>query len=111
MDSKKINIDEVIAEAMAEEEVKKDMKESKIPNNIFRSETKVSVDLNEYVTLKIMEKDFSSILSIICEGLELNYDKDGLRYNGDYNALAEAIKVIYPDIYSSIFAELKEEDK
>lgn len=109
MDSKKINIDELIAEAMAEEDVKKDMADSKA--NIFKTETKVTIDLNEYVTLKILEKDFSSILSIIGEGLELNYDKDGLRYNGDYNALAEAIKVIYPDIYSSIFAELKEEDK
>ena len=74
-------------------------------------ETKVTIDLNEYVTLKILEKDFSSILSIVGEGLELNYDKDGLRYNGDYNALANAIKILYPDIYSSVFAELKEEDK
>lgn len=109
MDSKKINIDEVIAEAMAEEAVKKDTADSKA--NIFKTETKVTIDLNEYVTLKILEKDFSSILSIICEGLELNYDKDGLRYNGDYDTLARTIKIIYPDIYSSIFAGLKEEGK
>ena len=109
MDSKKINIDEVIAEAMAEEAVKKDMADSK--PNIFKTETKVTIDLNEYVTLKILEKDFSSILSIICEGLDLNYNKDGLIYDGDRSTLANAINIIYPDIYSSIFAGLKEEDK
>lgn len=109
MDSKKINIDEIIAEAMAEEEVKKDMADSKA--NIFKTDTKVTIDLNEYVTLKILEKDFSSILSIICEGLELNYNKDDLIYDADRSTLANTIKIIYPDIYSSIFAELKEEDK
>lgn len=109
MDSKKINIDEIIAEAMAEEAVKKDMADSK--PNIFKTETKVTIDLNEYVTLKMIEKDFSIIFSIICEGLELAYDKSGLMYGGDYHALARAIKMLYPDIYSSIFEELKAEDK
>ena len=94
---------------MAEETVKKDMADSKA--NIFKTETKVTIDLNEYVTLKILEKDFSSILSIICEGLDLSYNKDELIYDADRSILANTIKILYPDIYSSIFTELKEEDK
>ena len=116
------NIDEVIADARAEEEV---AKEQAIENseNKFREElkaklkdmmysinadNKVTLSINEYLILKFKERDLETITSAIMSNLILGYDGESLRLNHK-NDVVDVIKVIYPDMYDAILEDLQKE--
>jgi len=89
------NIDEVIADAIAEETTK--------PKK--ETEIKVTVNLSEYVALKKKETDLDRILTALFTDAELNYSKDGLRLNAE--RAGEAISVLYPEAYYGLVKDLK----
>ena len=120
MSKKEMDIEEMIADAKAEEEVAREqeraakeekaredfrdtlreqLKEALIP----KSESKVTVNLSEYVILKQKEADLDRILNAIVDGLGLNYSKDGLRLDESKNVI-DAIRVLYPDVYDALLA-------
>lgn len=120
------DIDEMIADARAEEEV---AKEQAIENseNKFREDLKahlidafkdniklnkensVTLSLNEYLILKFKERDLETITSAIIPNLTLGYDGESLRLNHK-NDVVDVIKVIYPDMYEAILEDLQQKE-
>lgn len=124
MSNKNVDIEEMIADAKAEEEVareqeraakeekarddfrdtlreqlKEQLKEALIP----KSDNKVTISLSEYLILKQKEADLDRILNAIVDGLGLNYSKDDLRL-GESDNVVSAIRVLYPDVYDHLLA-------
>lgn len=120
------NIDELIADARAEEEV---AKEQAIENseNKFREDLKarlidafkdnvklnkensVTLSLNEYLILRFKERDLETITSAIISNLALGYDGESLRLDHK-NDVVDVIKVIYPDMYDAILEDLQQKE-
>lgn len=115
-----VNIDEMIADAKAEEEVEKeqakateekakeDFKEALKAALMPKSDSKVTIPLSEYVLLLQKEKDLGRILDAIVDGLELGYNKEYLILNKSENVV-DAIRVLYPDIYDHLLSQAKTE--
>lgn len=124
MSKKEMDIEEMIADAKAEEEVAREQervaKEEKAREDFRdtlreqlkeafsnKDDSKVKVSLKEYVILKQKEADLDRILNAIVDGLGLNYSKDGLRLNESENVV-DAIRVLYPDVYDHLLAAEQE---
>ena len=99
-----IEIDEAIADAMAEEETKGILKPS------FETKAKVTINLEEYIDLRIKERDFSLIMSVITDYMGLDYKDADIYFRGN-DQLTDAIKLLYPDTAKIIFDELKAKKK
>ena len=118
--NKNVDIEEMIADARAEEEVaaeqeraakeekaredfrdtlREQLKEALIP----KDDNKVTINLSEYLILKQKEADLDRILNAIVDGLGLNYSKDDLRL-GESDNVVSAIRVLYPDVYDALLA-------
>lgn len=120
MSKKEMDIEELIADARAEEEVaaeqeraareekaredfrdtlREQLKEALIP----KSDNKVTISLSEYVILKQKEADLDRILNAIVDGLGLSYSKDYLSLK-ESEKVVDAIRVLYPDVYDHLLA-------
>ena len=97
------DINEVIADAIAEETTKTAPKE-------IKTESKVTIDLSEYVALKQKEHDLGILLTSFMRDLKLRYDKEGLSLNGEYNIL-DAFHILFPAAYNEIYNDLLEEEE
>lgn len=103
-----MNIDEMIADAKAEEQVNiearmKKAVETKKPS--FQPKSLATIDLEEYVMLRQIEADHKRLLGLIIDACELGYSKTELRMYGD--DVLQYIRVIYPEEYETRLAELK----
>lgn len=115
-----MDIEELIADARAEEEVAREqeraareekaredfrdtlreqLKEALIP----KSDNKVTISLSEYVILKQKEADLDRILNAIVDGLGLSYSKEYLSLKESENVV-DAFRVFYPDVYDHLLA-------
>lgn len=122
--NKNVDIEEMIADAKAEEEVAREQakaaKEEKARED-FRNalrkglnealsnkdDSKVTVSLKEYVILKQKEQDLDRIMSAIVDDLGLSYNNEYLRIGSGDN-IVDAFRVLYPTAYDTIFeAELE----
>lgn len=120
MSKKEMDIEEMIADARAEEEVaaeqeraakeekaredfrdtlREQLKEALIP----KDESKVAISLSEYVILKQKEADLDRILNAIVDGLGLSYNNEYLTLRGD-DKVVDAFRVLYPDVYDALLA-------
>lgn len=116
-----MNIDEVIADARAEEEVKAEQEKSE--NNDFRDALRaklketfinresatVIIPLHEYTELKSRSIDLDRIIVAIISGLKMGYSKDYLRLDDDL--VLNTFRALYPDIYAGLFEEIQAETK
>ena len=123
MENKNVDIEELIADAKADEEVRKeqpckdfsfrDELESHLKEAFSdiktRRESKVTIDLNEYLILKFKERDLERILATILDKLTLNYTKDSLKISDQWDDISNIIKALYPEVYENILLELQEE--
>lgn len=126
--NKNVDIEEMIADAKAEEEVAREQakaaKEEKAREdfrNVLRKglnealsnkdDSKVTISLKEYVILKQKEQDLDRVMSAIIDAIELSYSNEYLRIsNGE--SIINAFRVLYPNAYETIFeAELKRAEK
>ena len=120
------DIEEMIADAKAEEEVareqaiessenkfREDLKAHLIDafkDNIkLNKENSVTLSLDEYLILKFKERDLENIISAIIPNLTLGYDGESLRLNNKSDVV-DVIKVIYPDIYEAILEDLQQKE-
>lgn len=114
------DIEEMIADARAEEEVAKEMVSDNSKDNFremlreslkeaFKPKdgVKVSIDLREYVTLVNKSMDLDRILSAITDNLRLSYNDEYLSLTSDNNVV-EAFKVLYPEAYDHYYEYLLE---
>ncbi len=99
-------INEMIADAIAEEEVAKANGYSIPKTKKDDTTTKVTVDLEEYVLLRRIKEEHLKLLTIIEDSLELSkYDKSlSLR---NYEDVVSFFRFNYPDAYYSREEELK----
>lgn len=120
------NIDEVIADAIAEEEVAKEQAK-KNSENKFREELKtclidvfkdnakfskdnsVTLSLNEFLTLRYKERDLETIITAIISNLALSYDGVRLTLNNKSDVV-DVMKVLYPDMYDAILEGLQQKE-
>jgi hypothetical protein len=124
MENKDVDIEELIADAKAEEEVRKEQPckdfsfREELENHLkeafsdikARRENKVTIDLNEYLILKFKERDLERIVATILDELKLHYTKEDLMLYDD-GAIVNIIKVLYPEVYQNILYDLQEEEK
>lgn len=118
------NIDELIADARAEEEVAKEQaiesSENKFREDLkahlidafkdnIKKENSVTLSLNEYLILKFKERDLENIIRAIIPNLTLGYDGESLRLNNKSDVV-DVIKVIYPDMYDAILEDLQQKE-
>ncbi len=102
-----LEIEEVIADAKAEEEAKKEadfkakLKEG-LQDAFKQEEPKVSITVQEYVLLKQKELDLERLVNIIIDDVELNYNNE-LRLKS-YDNIIDAFKVLYPEAYAHLVA-------
>lgn len=103
------NIDEMIADAKAEEEIALEMKKTKKPSFQPIAKNLVSIDVEEYVVLRQIEAEHKRLINLILDGCELGYNKEDLRiYDDDVVAY---IRLIYPTAYEQKLAERIAADK
>lgn len=119
--SKLVDIEEMIVDAKAEEEVKAEQEKAakvKKAKEDFRKQlseqlreafstkedAKVTISLSEYVLLKQKEIDLERIVNNLLNGLVLSYNNEYLKY-GDGEEIGNLIKLLYPELYDGIFAE------
>ena len=108
------DIEELIANAKAEEEVNKtaqdDLTEAFMRkfvadlNKGAEEKTKggaVSVPLSEYVNLKQIERDFALLIHAITSTFELGWRHESVRI-GDGDFILQTIKVLWPEIVAEI---------
>ena len=112
------DIEELIADAKAEEEVaaeqakaarekaREDFRET-LRENLKEAftpsyEDKVSVKLAEYTLLKQKELDLDRLLNAIADSFRLSYNKEYLMLNDD--RVVETFRALYPDMYDSFLA-------
>ena len=117
-------IDEAIADAMAEEEIEKErikaIHEQATENakedfkNILKDHlidkldnNTVEIELDEYIELKKKETDLNRLLSVILGEFELSYNNEYLRIADDQK-IADAVRVLYPEAYEDLLKALVE---
>ena len=104
----KNTIDEMIAEAIAEEEANTVISEFERPLEIPKNTKEVTINLADYVSLKNMMQDYSRIMYAITKDMKLSYSKEYLVIDG--SEIMRAMQVLYPSLCDSRLDELKAEE-
>ena len=112
------NIEEIIADARAEEEVAREQKKAEIDQGeesfretlreglkdyFNKSNKEITINLADYIVLMCKAKDLERILAAILDGLELSYNNEYLTLR-DGDKVTDAIRVLYPEAYDAIYA-------
>lgn len=100
-----MTIDECIADAKAEEEVKKSYDFNKTSQDV-KKEATVTINLNEYTALAKIAMDFKRIMYAIVKDARLSYDNDHLIIDGD--EVEAAFRILNPDLYQVTHSALLE---
>lgn len=105
-----MNIDEVIADAKAEEEVNKVLTEK--PPRFMETWQSEEVAMPVYKVLEMAQsdKDFNRLLDVIIANFDLNYNKTDLVIR-DTQPIVEAMKVLYPHLCEMILDDLREREE
>ena len=115
MENKKVDIEEIIADARAEEEVAREQaaaKEKTFKDELReklketfkpREEERVTITLSEYVILTNKAMDLDRILNAIVDKLTLSYNNEYLIL-GDRDKVVDAFRVLYPEAYGALLA-------
>ena len=113
MSEKKVDIEEIIADARAEEEVAREMAKSNFRDELRgklkeaftpREEESVRIDLREYVTLVNKAMDLDRVLNAIVDNLELSYNNEYLKLDNYGEKVVDAFRVLYPEAYDALYA-------
>lgn len=107
----KVNIEELIADARAEEEAARSLKDDIRAELRSKSEAEetVKITVKEYVSLVMQAADLKRFLYEIANDLELSYNKEHLTING--SKTLKCLEILYPDICKDVFELLTEEEK
>jgi hypothetical protein len=124
------NIEELIADAKAEEEVRREQVQDDLTNALMRSFTanlnkdaeskgaeskgaesngaRVTVSLAEYVQLKQMELDYDRLYSAIVESFGLSYHNDHLIISKD-DIILQTFKVLHAEEFKELEQDMVDE--
>ena len=119
-----IDIEEIIADAKAEEEVAREQdkaakaaKEEKAGEDLKEllreklkvaliaknDDTNITISVKEYVILRQKDQDLERILSAIVDNLELSYNNEALTLKND-RRVTETFRALYPEAYGALLA-------
>lgn len=104
-----IEIEEMIADAKAEEETKNAVEKIKkyiAPEKV--RDSKVTIDLDEYIELKLKEQNHIRLADVIADSLELDYYGEELRIK-DNSEILNAFKLLYPNTYYDLLVNAIEQ--
>lgn len=100
-----MDIEEMIADAKAEEEVKNDMFSE---YNIESADnSKVTIDLSEYVMLKMESLDLNRILSAIVDDIKSDYDSRYISF--EKSITINTFKALFGGVFEAIKEEMDKE--
>lgn len=100
-------MDEMIADARAEEEVRKAQIEAKIAET-KKDSTKVNIDLEEYVGLRMAFEDYKKLVDSIFKGCRYYKYGADISINED-KVVMTMLKLNFPELYLDTLLKLKEE--
>lgn len=100
-------MDEMIADARAEEEVRKAQIEAKLAET-KKDSTKVSIDLEEYVGLRMAFEDYKKLVDSIFKGCRYYTYGADISINEDKTVMT-LLRLNFPEIYAETLLKLKEE--
>ena len=100
------NIDEMIADAKAEEEIALEMKKTKKPSFQPVAKNTATIDLEDYVMLRQIEASHRRLVNLILENSDLAYNEKSLSLRG--NDVLEFVRMVYPASYEQRLKELQE---
>jgi len=119
------NIEELIADAKAEEEVRREQVQDDLTNALMRSFTanlnkdaeskgteskgaSVTISLAEYVQLKQMELDYDRLYSAVMESFGLSYHNDHLIISKD-DIILQTFKVLHAEEFKELEQDMVDE--
>lgn len=100
-----MEIDEMIADALAEEDAQKSA-DNKRGFKPFNDEPMVTVPLKEYLSIYTRALDYARIVEAVVADAELSWRKDELTLNG--GKTLEAFRVLIPDLYAEVLKGLQD---
>ena len=98
-----MNIDEMIADAQAEEKTRENIAERIDKAFATKRSDVIEISLGEYLTLKQRSLDMDRLMQAIINNLELGYHKDELRLNGE--EVVETFKALFRPLHDEILKE------
>ena len=101
------SIDEEVKKAK-EEEAQAELKEAIGKNVCARSCPTVTIELEEYLALRELERDYGRLMRVVQDNADLNYNGTDLRTSGD--EIMQAIKLLDPVFYKDLLRTLKEKE-
>lgn len=105
-----MNIDEVIADAKAEEETILNTEKISTPFMETWQSEDVAMPVYKVLEMAQSDKDFNRLLDIIIANFDLNYNKTDLVIR-DTQPIVEAMKVLYPHMCEMILDDLREREE
>lgn len=115
MKEKNVDIEEIIADARAEEEVAREMAAKDFRTELKeklkeafkpKDEEKVTITLDEYVVLVNKSMDLDRVLNTIVGCLRVSsYNKERLILH-DEHKVVDAFSVLYPEVYNEIYSKM-----
>ena len=119
------NIDEIIADAMAEEEVKREQEKTKAKKKAadnFKKELKeslvnmvaelapqaeqtVKISLSEYIGLVYTLRDLELLKAVLFNNMTLSYSKEYAKLTND-EEIINVLKLLYPTEYNEAYKKL-----
>lgn len=95
-------IDEFIADAKAEEEVKRRIGDiTPVSDKMM-----IPIDMDELIKLKLKLADYERLMQVIIANARLSWNDKSLITEGDL--VMDAFKLLYPDEYEGLYERLKE---
>lgn len=110
-------LDEIIADAKAEEEVKKEqfkkrMEEitasakERMEKSLQEAKDKITISRDDYVSLKLVQADYTRVMDAIFRYADYNKYSESLGIKDDF---MNVISFLYPEDYANKLEELKAE--
>lgn len=85
-----------------------ELKESIAKNVCARSCPMVTVELEEYLALRELERDYGRLMRVVQDNADLNYSGEEVRTSGD--GIMQAIKLLDPVFYKDLLRNLKKKE-
>ena len=98
---------EELKEAFAKK-TQAELKETISKNVCARSCPMVTIELEEYLALRELERDYGRIMRVVQDNADLNYNGEELRTSGD--DIMQAIKLLDPVFYKDLLRNLKKKE-
>ena len=100
-------IDQEVKKAKAQE-AQATLKEAIAKKFCGSSNPKVTIDLEEYLALKELSRDYGRLMRVVQDNADLNYDGTEIRTND--REITQAIKLLDPVFYEDLLRTLKEKE-